>query len=155
MDWSNVEKGTMRSVYDPNRLTEEAKKAFEETRKGFGVEARMGRHGTEAYHVPHGICITVEKARKTERWLKPDKPWETDISGGDVIYDEGKFRCWYSASLAKQKKEMVYAAGRAMEVSGTATCYAESGDGNHWTKPVMGLFSFDDSTYQRPDRRLG
>jgi len=145
LEWTNVEKGKIESVYDPGRLTDEARKVFEINKKDFGIDPRIGKHGMAAYHVPQGIRITVEKARKTDRWLKPDRPWETSISGGNVLFDEGRFRCWYSASLAKAKQQMVFAEGRAMEVSGTATCYAESNDGIRWTKPSLGLFAFDGS----------
>jgi hypothetical protein len=145
LEWTNVEKGKIESVYDPSRLTDEARKVFEINKKDFGIDPRIGKHGMAAYHVPEGIRIAVEKARKTDRWLKADRPWETSISGGNVLFDEGRFRCWYSASLAKEKQQVVFAEGRAMEVSGTATCYAESNDGIHWAKPSLGLFAFDGS----------
>src|SRR5678816_895523 len=78
MDWNDIEKGRLVAVLDASRLTEEAKKNIEQTRKDFGIVTRMGRHGTMRYHVPDGIKITVEKAKKTERWLVADQVWEDD-----------------------------------------------------------------------------
>jgi hypothetical protein len=73
-----------------------------------------------------------------------DQPWEDDISGGNVIYDQGRFRCWYSATMPKPKAGVVYIeAGRGMETNGTSTCYAESTDGIHWTKPALGILPFN------------
>lgn len=69
MDWRNVGKGRLNPIYDPNRLTDEARKSFEEQKKTWGIESRLGRHGMQAFHVPSGIRITVEKARKTALWL--------------------------------------------------------------------------------------
>lgn len=65
--------------------------------------------------------------------LKADRPWELNVNGdpyaapfsGGVWYDEsaGKFKMWYSAGGGK--------------VNGLITCYAESQDGKHWTKPNL------------------
>ena len=65
--------------------------------------------------------------------VKADKPWELNVNGdpyaapfsGGVWFDEqtGKFKMWYSAGGGK--------------VLGLITCYAESLDGKHWTKPEL------------------
>ena len=146
MDWADVEKGRIVSVFDETRLTEEAKETFARIKKEWNIDTKIGRHGTALYHLPQGIRITVEKAKKTQRWLVADQPWEADISGGNVIYDQGRFRCWYSATMPKQKVGVIYLEeGRGMETNGTSTCYAESTDGIHWTKPALGIFPFNGS----------
>lgn len=66
--------------------------------------------------------------------LKADRPWEHDGARGGpflygtVMWDEGKLRMWY----------LCY--GGAWR-----NCYAESGDGIHWTKPNLGLVEFQGS----------
>ncbi|MEO6181926.1 MAG: hypothetical protein ABIP71_02230 [Verrucomicrobiota bacterium] len=132
MDWSDIEKGRLVAIYDVNRLTEEAKTNFANSKKEWGIDSRIGQHGTASYHMPQGIRISIEKAKKTERWLVADQLWEEDISGGNVIYEDGMFRCWYSATMPKQKVGIVYIEeGRGMETNGTSTCYAENKDGIH------------------------
>ncbi len=146
MDWNDIEKGRLMSVYDEKRLTEEAKTNFANMKRDWGIDTKIGRHGTAPYHLARGIRITIEKAKKTERWLVADKPWEEEISGGNVIYDRDRFVCWYSATMPKQPVGIVYIEeGRGMETNGTSTCVAESTDGIHWTKPKLGLLAFKGS----------
>lgn len=146
MDWNDIEKGRLVAVYDEKRLTEEAKTNFANLKKEWGIDTRIGQHGTATYHLAHGIRITIETAKKTKPWLLADQPWEEEISGGNVIYDQGRFRCWYSTTMPKQKAGLVYIAeGRAMETNGTSMCYAESTNGIHWTKPALRIFSFNGS----------
>jgi hypothetical protein len=146
MDWHDIEKGRIMSVYDEKRLTEQAKTNFANLKKEWNIDTKLGKHGTTTYHLPRGIRITVEKARKSRPWLLPDQPWEEQISGGNVIYDQGKFRCWYSATMPKQPVGVVYVAeGRAMETNGTSMCYMESTDGIKWIKPALGIFSYKGS----------
>jgi len=59
-----------------------------------------------------------------------DKPWEGAFSGYfTVIQDGGKLRLYYRGEPHSGKD------GNA----GEATCYAESSDGVHWTKPELGI----------------
>lgn len=58
--------------------------------------------------------------------LESDRPWEDQgVTYSSVIYDDGRYQMWYRA--------------------GGRTCYAESVDGVHWTKPELGLYSFEGS----------
>ena len=146
VDWNDIEKGRVVPIYDAARLTDEARTNFAERKRDWNIETRFGKHGAEQFHVPHGIRITVEKAGKTPRWLLADQPWEAEISGGNVIVEGGRFRCWYSATVPAQKVGIVYAEeGRGMETNGTVSCYAESQDGIHWNKPALKIFSFKGS----------
>lgn len=62
--------------------------------------------------------------------LRLDKPWEGAFSGYfTVIHDGGLYRMYYRGVPNAGQD------GRSEEV----TCYAESKDGIHWTKPNLGL----------------
>ncbi|MBN1555331.1 MAG: hypothetical protein JXA11_11340 [Phycisphaerae bacterium] len=70
--------------------------------------------------------------------LVQEKPWETQancILPMNLFRDEqtGKLRLWYS-SWGKQMGKP------------TLMCHAESEDGLHWTKPSLGIYSFEGST---------
>lgn len=66
--------------------------------------------------------------------LKFDKPWEGPFCGYvTVIRDGDLFRLYYRG-LPQVKHEF----GK-----GVVTCYAESHDGIHWTKPELGLFKIN------------
>ncbi len=68
--------------------------------------------------------------------LRFDKPWEGAFCGYVTVLRDGpKFRMYYRG-LPKSGKD-----GSPAEV----TCYAESGDGVHWTKPELGLFEINGS----------
>lgn len=61
---------------------------------------------------------------------KFDKPWEGAFSGySTLIHDGGVYRLYYRGVPNSGKD------GR----SGEVTCYAESRDGIHWTRPNLGL----------------
>ena len=61
--------------------------------------------------------------------LRPDRPWETSVyCYGTCLYDEGRYRLWYESV----DRRATHAAFR------TAVGYAESADGIHWTKPMIG-----------------
>jgi hypothetical protein len=72
-----------------------------------------------------------------------DQPWEKRMLEiyGTVLYDEQmkKFKCWYLGS------ESPTAIPDTPEAPGTAEyyqCYAESDDGVHWIKPMIGYSPF-------------
>ena len=69
----------------------------------------------------------------TEKWEETNEgaPYASPFSDG-IWYDDqtGKFRMWYLAgagTIHKQSNQTFY------------TCYAESEDGKHWTKPTLDL----------------
>ncbi len=67
-----------------------------------------------------------------------DKPWEGIFSGYvTVIKDGGRYRLYYRG------RPEAGADGRP----GECTCYAESSDGIHWTKPDLGLFEVGGSKH--------
>ncbi|MCW5852117.1 MAG: hypothetical protein KIT87_18735 [Anaerolineae bacterium] len=85
--------------------------------------------------------------------LTADRAWETDgVQGLQSVYwdeEEGKFKLWYRARVRRDRP-----AGPSAEAGGetserdeaglqTFLCYAESQDGVTWSKPPLGLYSFD------------
>jgi hypothetical protein len=63
--------------------------------------------------------------------LRFDAPWEGAFSGYvSVLHDGERFRCYYRGNPVAGRD------GSDTEV----TCYAESHDGIHFTKPALGLF---------------
>jgi len=66
-----------------------------------------------------------------------EKPWEHGFGhSAFVLRDEksGKFKMWYNVRIfVKAENGLTYRA---------PTCYAESADGIHWTKPNLGIFKF-------------
>ena len=66
-----------------------------------------------------------------------DEPWEGNTSGYYTVFqDGGLYRMIYRGWQHDEKKK---------EAHEEVTCYAESKDGIHWTKPKLGLFEFDGS----------
>lgn len=60
-----------------------------------------------------------------------DKPWEGAFSGYfTVIQDGARYRLYYRGEPRSGKDGN----------PGETTCYAESRDGKHWTKPELGLY---------------
>jgi hypothetical protein len=145
MDWSRVFKGRWQPTIDPTRASESGKKAIAGLQSSWGVEFDTNGHGLVPYQSPHGIRIAIEKARKEPFELKADRPWEERINGPSILREGKRLRCWYSAVLPKENKEIVIQEQRTIEVKGQALCYAESEDGIHWLKPNLGIYSFNGS----------
>jgi hypothetical protein len=77
--------------------------------------------------------VRLEQAQPRDEGVvvKFDKPWEGLFCGYcTVLHDGPKYRLYYRG-LPKDRAD-----GSDAEV----TCYAESDDGIHWTKPDLGLF---------------
>jgi hypothetical protein len=87
--------------------------------------------------VPHVLHPPV---RADEPLLVPDRPWEMEHGLGypGIIYDPAisRFRLYYTVSQTERRSQPGYPPG------GYFLCYAESGDGIHWEKPVLGLISY-------------
>ena len=76
-------------------------------------------------HKPHGREIV----------LTSDKPWEESWAYFAVFLEGDTFRMYYRG----------HHHGTGPEPRGEPTCYAESKDGIHWTKPNLGLFEYEGS----------
>mgnify|MGYP002623428361 CR=1 FL=1 len=70
--------------------------------------------------------------------LVTDEPWEGNTCAYYTIFRDGDiFRMYYRGSHYNEETRM---SGHP-----EVTCYAESKDGIHWTKPQLGLFEFNGS----------
>ena len=71
--------------------------------------------------------------------LTADEPWEGNTSAYYTVFQDGdNYRMYYRGSHFDEQTEEGHATARS-------TCYAESTDGIHWTKPELGLFEFNGS----------
>jgi hypothetical protein len=143
-DWFHVNKGDLRPVLDESRISEEGRKKKETFEKS-GQIYFSGAHGFRGLDVPYGVRITPEIAERSKPVLSPDAPWEADFGYHSVIHEGGLYKCWYYAQVKSRKTELAIAAGRAMEITGSAMAYAESTDGFNWKKPTLKLLKYDGS----------
>jgi hypothetical protein len=82
--------------------------------------------------------LVVQKPTPREVVLAADKPWEGNTSAYyTAIQDDDKIRVYYRGSHFDERTKK--------ETHREVTCYAESSDGIHFTKPALGLFEFDGS----------
>jgi hypothetical protein len=83
-------------------------------------------------------ALHLHKPQPKEVVLVTDKPWEGNTCAYYTIIQDGDvYRMYYRGSHYDEKTRQ--AAHREV------TCYAESKDGIHWTKPELGLIDFDGS----------
>ena len=69
-----------------------------------------------------------------------DRPWEGNAVNYVTAFQDGEiFRLYYRGA------DVQYSKDGSRESHREVTCYAESRDGIHWTKPVLGLFEFGGS----------
>ncbi len=141
-DWFHVKKGDLAVTLDPERISANGRKLLETYARDFNKKFDQTRHGFQRVDIPNGIRIVPEIAEKTQPWLKADTARERTISGASVIFDEGRYRCWYNAQLHATETKFAVDQERSMEVSGAALAYAESKDGIAWTKPSLGILSY-------------
>ena len=82
-----------------------------------------------------GISLELQTPERREVVLTTDKPWEGIFSAYFTIFQDGsKFRLYYRGSgPVGDSSERQY------------TCYAESTDGIHFTRPNLGLHEFGGS----------
>ena len=72
--------------------------------------------------------------------LQLDAPWEGNASGGFTVFEDGgRYRMYYRG------QNFVYEDGELGTPDGKYVCYAESADGIHWERPVLGLVEFNGS----------
>ncbi len=80
----------------------------------------------------------LHRPKPKEVVLVTDKPWEGNTCAYYTIFQDGDlYRMYYRGSHADEKTLK----SQHREV----TCYAESRDGIHWTKPELGLFDWEGS----------
>ena len=86
------------------------------------------------FETSKNLSLKVHPATKTgERNLQREKPWESaTLNWLNVMEDEGQYRMWYEC----------YDIEGWPTGDDTSFCYAESKDGQVWTRPNLGLFTY-------------
>jgi len=85
-----------------------------------------------------GVAFTLNPARRAGPVLHADRPWEpTGLGYVTVLHDGEKFRMWYDSWYWHPDIK-----GHWMD----RVSYAESADGIHWEKPILGQYEFNGST---------
>lgn len=84
-----------------------------------------------------GVKLNLHPPRKTgERLIESEHPWESaTLNWFSVLHDDATYRMWYEC----------YDVEGWPTPDDTSFCYAESTDGIHWTKPKLGLYSYQGS----------
>jgi len=84
-----------------------------------------------------GAALRLHPPIPQEVGIVFDQPWEGNTSAYVTVFQDGdRFRMYYRGSNYDVKTD----------TSGPqVTCYAESRDAVHWTRPALGLFSFNGS----------
>jgi hypothetical protein len=141
MDWFHVKKGELQVTLDPQRVSAGGKKLLENYARDFKRNFDQSGHGFKPTDVPAGIRIVQETAKHSKPWLVADQAWEKSVASPTVLFDEGRYRCWYSTRLEGEAQKTTVDQERVMEVSGSALAYAESKDGENWTKPTLRILS--------------
>ncbi len=90
------------------------------------------------FETSSGMSLALHPPRKTgEVTIRSEGAWEdATLNWLNVMQEGGKFRMWYEA----------YDVAGWPTADDTSFCYAESDDGIHWTKPNLGLTSYQGST---------
>lgn len=85
-----------------------------------------------------GVRHQLHQPKAQEVAIVTDRPWEGNTCAYYTVFQDGDiFRMYYRGSHFDEKARK--ASHREF------TCYAESRDGIHWTKPELGLFEFNGS----------
>ncbi|MHC4879992.1 MAG: hypothetical protein ACYTGL_26370 [Planctomycetota bacterium] len=90
-----------------------------------------------------GARLAMHRPQPRQVSIRFDKPWESFSPGyTTIVHDEeyGLYRMYYRSTLTPP------AFGKKRDTPRReVTCYAESKDGIHWTRPSLGLIEFEGS----------
>lgn len=78
------------------------------------------------------LRLKLHEPRSEGTVLKLDQPWEGPFCGYTTVFKDGdRYRMYYRGTTSDLTREF--------------TCYVESRDGVHWTRPELGLVEFQGS----------
>jgi hypothetical protein len=145
LDRRHVDQGRMTATYDRARVPESAYPGIARTKRDWNIIVDLSGHGMKRLKMPVGVRFTVEKPRKTDPWLRADRPWEKNVEAyHTVIHEDGKYRCWYRIVLTEAAREAFFPPGSGIKPVDVVLAYAESDDGMQWTKPGLDVYHFGD-----------
>lgn len=85
-----------------------------------------------------GVSLQVQQPTPHQVIITTDEPWEGNTCAYYTIFQDGDiYRMYYRGSHGDLKTQ------RSLHPE--VTCYAESRDGIHWTKPNLGLYEWEGS----------
>ena len=88
-----------------------------------------------------GIRLQMHRPVRRNIALFTDNKWEGNACTYTSVFQDGdRYRMYFGAL------HYVMAKGKLIQGHRPHTCYAESRDGIHWTKPKLGLVDFEGST---------
>ena len=100
---------------------------------GDRLELFVDKHLVDS--MDESLTLLVHQPTPHEVVLTTDEPWEGNTSAYYTIFQDGDiYRMYYRGSHGDLKTQK--------SLHREVTCYAESSDGIHWTKPKLGLFEF-------------
>ncbi|MBS1828211.1 MAG: hypothetical protein JST93_23095 [Acidobacteria bacterium] len=87
-----------------------------------------------------GARRELHRPEPREVSLVMDRPWEGNAVNYVTVFQDGeRYRMYYRGANS------VYTKDSYTDTHRDVTCYAESTDGIHWTKPVLRLFEYEGS----------
>lgn len=105
-----------------------------------GSELQLMADPTLVGELGSGARLVLHHPMPQEVSLVMDRPWEGNAVNYMTAFRDGEvFRLYYRGA------DVQYSKDGYRETHREVTCYAESRDGIHWTKPVLGLFEFEGS----------
>ena len=101
-------------------------------------ELLVDDHLIDAFH--GGAELRLHHPAPQEIVLEHNEPWEGSGTGYHTVFQDGPlYRMYYKAW------QLTPTPGKLEIPHDTFAAYAESTDGIHWTKPLLGLFEFEGS----------
>jgi hypothetical protein len=105
-----------------------------------GADLQLMADGSLVDRLSGGARLELHHPAAQEVAVVTDRPWEGNAVNYVTVFQDGAlYRMYYRGS------GVTYSSGGYRETHHEVTCYAESNDGIHWTKPELGLFAFDGS----------
>jgi len=93
-------------------------------------------------NLERGATLRLHHPVPREVSIVHDRPWEGNTCAYNTIFRDGDlYRMYYRGSNHSTKN----AAAKLRDTHPQFTCYAESDDGIHWTRPDLRLVDFDGS----------
>ncbi len=83
--------------------------------------------------------LRLHKPVAREVVMVHDQPWEGNTSGYHTVFRDGELYRMYYRGWGHDKEA-------DKQLHPAVVCYAESNDGIHWTKPVLGIVEFQGSS---------
>ena len=112
---------------------------------GSRLELFVDRHLIDAMD---GVELELGQPQPRERVFRFDQPWEGNTPGHVAVFKDGDvYRMYYRGSAHEDYliREELHPGEKIVPSHPKVSCYAESRDGIHWTRPSLGQVEFQGS----------